>query len=120
VVWLSAADLLVFAAGCGDGLDELTRACPLCPLRAHTFPCPRGRALTPAFSPVSAVVQGALAALRAATAKAGALSVSSLLEPHAFARACVLVDELLCEGVLETTDPDTQHSGVKLKLPLSQ
>ena len=119
MVWLSAADLLVFAAGCGDGLDELTRACPL---RAqHTFEARLGlRPNSPPPFAVSAVVQGVLAALRAATAKAGALSVSSLLEPHAFARACVLVDELLCEGVLETTDPDTQHSGVKLKLPLSQ
>lgn len=68
---------------------------------------------------VSTVARGVLAALRNATGKPG-LSCETLLDGHAFAKACVALDELLPQGVLETTDEETLHSGAKMKLPISK
>jgi hypothetical protein len=56
-----------------------------------------------------------LLALRAATAKAGACSAANVLA--AFPRVCVLIDEIVSEGVVEATDKDTLAAGVRMKVP---
>lgn len=87
---------------------------------------PRGNAFLsrphpPLSAPVSALARGVLASLQAATYKSGSPgSLAALLEsPAGLSRAAVLLDELAPQGVPETTDPDTLHSGVSLTVPVS-
>jgi len=119
-VWLAAADLLVFAAGRGGGVDELSRACPAPRARrgaCRVLPRANPHALAPsAARAVAALCRALLAALRLATAK-GTFSAAGVLT--AFPRVCVLFEEIVSEGVVEATDVDTLQAGVRLKTAAS-